>query len=101
VAHIRYAIPDFDVPSRASMRATLDAIYDAIRAGETLYLHCWGGVGRTGTVVGCLLREQGFDATAAREVIDRKWQAMEKRARHPNSPETGEQVAFIDQWAGD
>jgi len=40
------------VPSAALMRATLDAIYDAIDAGETLYLHCWGGVGRTGTVVG-------------------------------------------------
>jgi len=98
VAHRRHAIPDFGVPSAASMRATLDVIYRAIGAGETLYLHCWGGVGRTGTVVGCLLREQGFDAAGALGVIDRKWQSMEKRSRHPNSPETPGQIAFIERW---
>ena len=69
------------------MRATLDAIYDAIGAGETLYLHCWGGVGRTDTVVGCLLCEQGLTAVGALDVIDRKWQSMEKRCQHPTSPE--------------
>jgi len=100
VAHRRFTIPDFGVPSPALMRTALDTIYDAFGAGETLYLHCWGGVGRTGTVVGCLLREQGFDAATALAVIDRKWQAMEKRAWHPHSPETPEQVAFIERWRG-
>ncbi len=100
VTHVRHAIGDFDMPAPALMRAALDAIYVALRAGETIYLHCRAGVGRTGTVVGCLLREQGFDANDARAVIDRKWQAMEKRARHPNSPETCEQVAFVERWSG-
>jgi len=99
VAHRRHAIPDFGVPSASSMRATLDAIYGAIASEEPLYLHCWGGVGRTGTVVGCLLREQGFTAAGALDVIGRKWQSMEKRARHPISPETTEQVAFIKRWS--
>ena len=66
-------------------------------AGETPYVHCWGGAGRTGTVVGCLLRAQGFDAAAALAVIERRWGSMEKRNRHPFSPETAEQVAFIEQ----
>jgi len=100
VAHRRFAIADFGVPSPELMRGTLDAIYDAIGASETLYLHCWGGVGRTGTVVGCLLREQGFDAVGALAVIERKWRTMAKRNRHPNSPETAEQVAFIERWRG-
>jgi len=99
VAHRRHAIPDFGVPSAASMRATLDAIYDAIGAREPIYLHCWGGVGRTGTVAGCLLREQGFDAAGALDLIERKWRSMEKRTRHPSSPETTEQVAFIKRWS--
>jgi hypothetical protein len=100
VAHRRFAIADFGVPSPELMRATLDAIYTAIAAGETLYLHCWGGVGRTGTVVGCLLREQGFDAAGALDLIARKWNAVEKRAWHPRSPETPGQVAFIERWPG-
>ena len=32
---------------------TIDAIDAAIGAGETSYLDCCGGAGRTGTVVGC------------------------------------------------
>lgn len=98
VAHRRFAIPDYGVPSVALMRSTLDAIYGAIAAREAIYLHCWGGVGRTGTVVGCLLREQGCTAREALDILERKWRAMEKRARHPRSPETAGQIAFIEQW---
>ncbi len=100
VAHHRFAIPDFDVPTAATMRAALDAIYGALEAGEPAYLHCWGGVGRTGTVVGCLLREQGLTGAEALDLIERKWSVMEKRMRHPRSPETPEQVAFIERWRG-
>ena len=100
VVHHRFAIPDLGVPSAALMRTTLDAVYEAMALGETPYLHCWGGIGRTGTVVGCLLREQGFGAAAALDVIGRKWLAMEKRDRHPRSPETPEQIAFIERWPG-
>ena len=98
VAHRRFAIPDFGVPTAALMRAALDAIYAAMGARETTYLHCWGGVGRTGTVVGCLLREQGYSAPEAFDLLERKWRAMEKRTRHPRSPETAAQIAFIEQW---
>ena len=98
VAHRRFAIPDFGVPTAALMRVALDAIYAAMGARETIYLHCWGGVGRTGTVVGCLLREQGYSAPEAFDLLERKWRAVEKRARHPHSPETAGQIAFIEQW---
>jgi hypothetical protein len=98
VAHRRFVIPDYGVPSVSLMRAALDTIYAAIAERELVYLHCWGGVGRTGTMVGCMLREQGFTAARALALIGRKWLAMEKRMQHPNSPETAEQVAFIQQW---
>ena len=100
VRHQRFAIPDFGVPTIAVMRAALDAIYDAHAAGDLVYLHCWGGVGRTGTVVGCLLREQGMTAAEALTLISRKWLSMEKRPRYPSSPETSEQIEFIEQWHG-
>ena len=49
-----------------------DAIMARIRgemdAGRVVYVHCWGGKGRTCTVVGCLLIDDGldYDATIAR-----------------------------------
>ena len=62
----------------------IDAIYAAIGAGETSYLDCCEGVGRTGTVVGgpCSSGEHG-NANAL---------------RYPSSPETAERVAFIERW---
>ena len=41
------------------MAGLLDAIDTAMRDGKTVYLHCWGGVGRTGNVVGCSLVRHG------------------------------------------
>ena len=31
------------------MQEILDAVDRALAAGRNVYLHCWGGIGRTGT----------------------------------------------------
>ena len=46
-------------PARQAMVTILDTIDQAVADGRTVYVHCWGGVGRTGTVVGCYLVRHG------------------------------------------
>ncbi|HEX2949642.1 MAG TPA: DUF6569 family protein [Armatimonadota bacterium] len=59
VTCLRLPIPDQCVPTRETMREILDTI-DAMLENELpTYIHCWGGRGRTGTVVGCWLARHG------------------------------------------
>lgn len=98
VIYRRMAIPDRSVPSVAQMVQTLNVIDDALAAGQVVYVHCWGGVGRTGTVVGCHLVRQGSNGDDALATLARFWQTVEKRDRHPRSPETPAQVAMVRTW---
>ena len=59
VAYHRFPVTDLNVPTADGMRAILDCIDAAIDAGAPVYVHCWGGIGRTGTVVCCWLVERG------------------------------------------
>ncbi|WP_460503463.1 protein-tyrosine phosphatase family protein, partial [Hymenobacter agri] len=64
--------------------------------GRRAVVHCHGGIGRTGTVVGCYLRQHfGLSADEALARIAEEWQTVEKNYRAPNSPETAEQVAYV------
>src|SRR6476661_8703202 len=56
----RFAIPDVSVPSEPLMRATLDHIDAELAANRGVYVHCFGGIGRTGTVIGCWLLRHGL-----------------------------------------
>jgi len=57
----RVAIPvaDFSVPPEDAIVRALDAVDDAVAQERSVYVHCWGGRGRTGTVVGCWLVRHG------------------------------------------
>lgn len=96
-----FAVTDYAVPSEALMRTILDTVRALLAdPARRVYLHCQGGVGRTGTVVGCLLVESGFAPDEALALLARKWQVVAKRNRAPESPETGAQRDCIKRWRG-
>ena len=96
VTHLRLPIRDVNIPSSSHMRAVLAAIRFALEEGETVYVHCWGGVGRTGTVVGCMLVEDGVPPGDVLEHLG--WfRRHTKRAKNV-SPETPEQREFVRTW---
>jgi hypothetical protein len=96
VEHRRMPIADMGVPTMARMREILDLLDDMLAAGRTVYVHCLGGIGRTGTVVGCYLVRHGIDGHAA---LDRLAELLAMAGRDVRSPETEEQHDFVRAWA--
>lgn len=88
-------IPDMGTPTEGQVIRILDAVDEARANGGTVYVHCWGGVGRTGTVVGCWLVRHGLDRGDPVATI------AGLRADVPGarpSPETSAQVALVRGW---
>ena len=99
----RFPIPDVGICDTATMRTILDRI-DALRAEErTVYVHCYGGIGRTGMVIGCWLVRHGTGPEHALAQVDNGFRSMsaEKLARNPGktAPETSEQKRVVREWA--
>lgn len=96
--YANFPIRDLSVPATpAQTVAVLDTI-DRLRAeGRTVYVHCWGGVGRTGVIVGCWLARHECAGEAALQRLHALWQASSKAATR-RSPETYAQEQYIIQW---
>lgn len=98
----RRPIRDMGICEPDYMREVLDTIDTALAAGEGVYLHCWGGVGRTGTVVGCHLVRHGASGEEALTAVQRLFGTMSttKVQRHPEgSPQTSAQRNVVRTWA--
>lgn len=100
VHYQRLPITDLSVPTREHMHRILDLIEAERAAGRTVYVHCWGGVGRTGIVVGCHLVRSGMEGKAALARLAELWRTVEKCDWCPDSPESDEQRAFVRDWPG-
>ena len=88
---LRFPIVDMDVASdRAALRVALDDVRVRLAAGHSVAVACRGGLGRTGTIVACLLRDGGLDADAAIALT---------RASRRHTIERHTQEAFVADWA--
>ncbi len=85
---VRHPILDLNIPTEDEMVAALDTIDRLLDEGRTVYVHCWGGIGRTGTVVGSWLVRHGV--TAPEQALDllTELRASDRGAGHRRSPET-------------
>jgi protein-tyrosine phosphatase len=98
VVCVRRPIRDVSVPTKAGMSEILDEIDHYLNARMPAFIHCWGGVGRTGTVVGCwLLRHRLAKSSDVLDVLTRLRQQDRERG-YKMSPETEEQQKFVRQW---
>jgi len=95
----RFPIRDVSIPySYDQTREILDMIDAIIAQRGTVYLHCWGGVGRTGVIVGCWLARHGYKGDAALEKLHDLWSHCPKSQRR-ESPETYEQEEYVRNWS--
>merc|ERR1711998_567210 len=47
---LHFPITDLTAPSLPYLETIVDAVRDRIERGDVVYIHCWGGRGRSGTV---------------------------------------------------
>ncbi len=72
----------------------LDTIDESMAKALPVYVHCWGGVGRTGTVAGCYLMRHGLanrDDMLERIAVLRRNEVTANRT----SPETWDQRVMV------
>jgi ADP-ribosyl-[dinitrogen reductase] hydrolase len=94
----RMAIPDIGIPPEDVMAAILDLIDREAASGRAVYVHCYGGVGRTATVVGAHLVRGGLGGDEALEQVQ-TLRARTPKAHRP-SPETHSQRTMVRKWRG-
>ena len=94
-SYFKFGIRDVSVPTKGQMKRILDTIDYAMAEGYNLYVHCWGGIGRTGTVVGCYLARHGVSNQTVLGEIARLRKVVPDRRP---SPETSQQRWMVVNW---
>ena len=98
--YTRFPIRDCGAPkSIESVQRLLLRIEELKKMDGYVYVHCWGGVGRTGTIVACYLSQKWKEPELNHtlEVLRSNFSEMPKSA-YRITPETKEQIDFIEQF---
>ena len=94
---VRRPIEDLSAPTHEHMRNILDEIDHAVSQNKPVYVHCWGGKGRTGTVVGCYLARHGYAQGEYVLNLIHKLRKNDPEVYHA-SPETRQQRDMVTNW---
>lgn len=92
INYYNFPIPDLGIVGHDKYDEILYTIDNRISDG-VVYVHCWGGIGRTGTVVGCYLVSQGMSPMQALQRIEKLRNGSRKQLF--SSPQTPEQVQIV------
>ena len=97
IIYQRFAIQDGGVPGQDTFNEIMTAIKESQDAGRMAVVHCWGGIGRTGVIVGSWLIMSGVvkNGDEALVYLAEKWKGVEKNWRCPTTPETQIQFDFL------
>jgi len=96
----RHPIPDQSIPQNDAVMVAIQSLLRArLDAGRKVYVHCRAGIGRTGTVIGCFLVEDGLPGKAALKELNRLWMQSERSRSWPKVPQTEGQAQYIRAWS--
>ena len=92
--HVRVPLVRGEPPSELRVQAAIDAIGAAAASGWLVYVHDDAGIGRVGTVIGCMLAELGVAEGDALARLAR----LRATVAGPLSPMLEEQREVIRRW---
>jgi hypothetical protein len=91
--HLVVDWPDFGLPTdETKLFGAIVGVHEQARAGAVVEVACYGGIGRTGTVLACLTVAAGIADSA--DAI-----AWVREHYHPAAVETAEQEQLVARFA--
>jgi protein-tyrosine phosphatase len=87
---VHFPIPDMWVPSDAAAARRLVArLLRALEDGRDVVVHCWGGLGRAGTIAACCLVARGCEPRRAIAIV---------RSTRPGAVQSMQQELFVREF---